>query len=85
MHVEGPQICQINRWNNSFQNMYGMLEATIDHLTRKIDFVQKKTTSKSPFLVDMNLGYLTLEGPGRQTVESRPTSGLPLKTLGYDG
>ena len=24
MHVEGPQICQINRWNNSFQNMYGM-------------------------------------------------------------
>ena len=24
MHVGGPQICQINRWNNSFQNMYGM-------------------------------------------------------------
>ena len=24
MHVEGIQICQINRWNNSFQNMYGM-------------------------------------------------------------
>ena len=23
-HVEGPQICQINRWNKSFQNMYGM-------------------------------------------------------------
>ena len=21
-HVEGPQICQINRWNKSFQNMY---------------------------------------------------------------
>ena len=24
MHVEGIQMCQINRWNNSFQNMYGM-------------------------------------------------------------
>ena len=24
MHVEGIQICQINRWNNSFQNIYGM-------------------------------------------------------------
>ena len=24
MHVKGPQICQIIRWNNSFQNMYGM-------------------------------------------------------------
>ena len=25
MHVEGPQTCQINHWNNSFQNYYGML------------------------------------------------------------
>ena len=24
MHLEGPQICQIKRWNNSFQNVYGM-------------------------------------------------------------
>ena len=24
MHVESPQICQIKRWNNSFQNVYGM-------------------------------------------------------------
>ena len=23
MHVEGPQICQVNRWNKSLQNMYG--------------------------------------------------------------
>ena len=42
MHVEGPQICQINRWNNSFKNMYGMLQAPIDRFARKIDFVQKK-------------------------------------------
>ena len=40
--VEGPQICQINRWNNSFQNMYGMQKGTIDCLARNIDFVQKK-------------------------------------------
>ena len=24
MHIEGIQICHINRWNNCFQNMYGM-------------------------------------------------------------
>ena len=24
IQVEGPQICQNTRWNNSFQNMYGM-------------------------------------------------------------
>ena len=24
MHAAGTQICQINRWNNSFQNLYGM-------------------------------------------------------------
>jgi len=42
MHVEGLQICQINRWNSSFQNMYGMLQAKIDRLDRKIDFVQEK-------------------------------------------
>ena len=24
MHVEGPQICQIIHWNNSFQNIYGI-------------------------------------------------------------
>ena len=44
---------------------------------------QQKHTSKSPFLVDTNLGYLNLEGPGRQTVDTRRTSGLPLKTLGF--
>ena len=81
MHVDGPQKDQINRQNNSFQNMYGMLQATIGQLARKINFVQKNI-SKSPILVDTNLGYLTLEGPGRQTVDTRSTSGVPLKTLG---
>ena len=76
MHVAGPQIYQINCHTNNFQNTYGLLYATIVRLTRKIDFVQKNT-SKSTILVDTNLGYLTLEGPG-QTVDIRSTSGLPL-------
>ena len=25
MHIGGPQICQINRWNKSFQNIYMVL------------------------------------------------------------
>ena len=54
----------------------------IDRLDRNIDFVQRNT-SKSPILVCTNLGYLTLGGPGRQTVDTRSKSGLPLKTLGY--
>ena len=49
MHVAGPQICQNNRWNNSFQNMYE--KATIDRLARKIDFLQqKKPPQKRLFL-----------------------------------
>ena len=43
MHVEGPQIYQINRQTNSFQNMCDMLKAKIDRLARKIDIVQKNT------------------------------------------
>ena len=30
-----------NQFNNSYENMYGMLKATIDRLAKKIDFVQK--------------------------------------------
>ena len=37
-----------------------------------------KNTSFSPILVDTNLSYLTLEGPGRQTVDTRSTSGVAL-------
>ena len=46
-------------------------------------FASKKT--KFPILVDTNLGDLILEGPGQQTVDTRSTSGLPLKSLGYNG
>ena len=52
MHIAGPQIYQIDRQNNSFQNMCGMLSEKIDCLARKINFVQKKNTSKAPILVD---------------------------------
>ena len=43
MHVEGPQICQINRWNNSFQNMYDMLQVKVDRFARKT-FSYKKNS-----------------------------------------
>ena len=42
MHVEGPQIYQINRQTNSFQNMYDMPKAKVDPLARKIDSFQEK-------------------------------------------
>ena len=85
MQAAGPQIYQINRQNKSFQNMYGMLLATFDRVARKSDFVQQQNnTSKSPILVDRNLGCLTLEGPGRQTVDTRSTSGVAQKSLGYN-
>ena len=46
MHVEGPQICQINRRNNSFQNMYDMLYVKVDHLAGKTFPPPKKNTKK---------------------------------------
>ena len=61
-----------------------MLEAKIDHLARKSDFVQKNT-SKSPIFVCTSLGYLTLEGPGRQTIDTSLGVGLFLGSLGYNG
>ena len=83
MHVEGPQICQISRWNNSFQNMYGMYRQQLTVWPEKSILCQKNT-SFSPILVDKNLSYLTLEGPGRQTVDTRSISWVALKTLGYN-
>ena len=61
IHLEGPQIYQINRQTNSFQNMCDMLYVKIYCLC---------------------MGFLNSEGPGRETVDARPTSGLPLKTWG---
>ena len=40
-------------------------------------FLQQNTLKLAIF-VYTNLGYLTLEGPGHETVDTRSTSGLPL-------
>ena len=61
MHVEGPQIYQMNMINSS-QNMCDVLKAKIDNSARKIDYLQKKHLK----------------------IHTRSTSGLPLKTWGYD-
>ena len=78
IHLEGPQIYQINRQTNSFQNMCDMLYVKINRLARK-------NTSKSAIFVCTNMVFLNSEGPGRETVDARSTSGLPLKNWGYDG
>ena len=73
MHVEGPQICQINRWNNSFQNMYGMNRQKMTVRPGKSILCQK-TPQKTAIFVCKNRSYLTLKGPGRQTVDTRTQS-----------
>ena len=73
MRVEGPQICQINRWNNNYQNMNCMNRQQLTVWPGK-SILCKKNTSFLPILVDSNLNYLTLEGPGRQTVDTRTQS-----------
>ena len=84
MQVEGPMIYQMIRQTTSFRNMCDTLGAKIDRLARKIDFTQKKHL-KTDIFACTNLGHPTFEGPGRLTVDTRSTSGLPLKTLGKDG
>ena len=64
MHVKGIQICQINRWKNSFQNMYGMNRQKLTVWPGKSILCKKQLIS--PILVDTNLSYLTLERPRRQ-------------------
>ena len=36
------------------------------------------------YLLVRNLAFLILEGPERQTADTRPTSGLPMESLEYD-
>ena len=81
MHVEGPQICQINRWNNSFQNMYGMNRQKLTVRPGKSILCQK-TPQKTAIFVCRNRSYLTLKGPVRQTVDTRSTTGGPWKLWG---
>ena len=81
MHVEGTQICQINSWNNSFQNMYGMNRQKLTVRPGKSILCQK-TPQKTAIFVCKNRSYLTLKGPVRQTVDTRSTTGGPWKLWG---
>ena len=45
MHLEGPQMYQMNRQINSFQNIWGMLLEKYYRLARKIDSLQKNTSN----------------------------------------
>merc|ERR1711978_507490 len=45
----------------------------------------KKTLQKQPFLGEKYRHHLTLGRYGGQTVDTRSTSGLPPKSLGYNG
>ena len=90
MHIAGPKIYQMKRHINSiytikdiFQNMCDMIGKNW-LFGRENRFFARKKKSKLLTLVDTNLGYLTLEGPGRQTVDARSTLGLPLKIWGYE-
>ena len=58
-------------------------QATIDRLARKIDFVPKNT-SETAIFVCKNQSFLTSEGPGRKTFDTRSTAGVALKTLEYN-
>ena len=63
MHVDGPQISEMNLYNNSFQEI-GICCGQ-KFTVWKENLFRPKNTSKWPILVCMNLGYLTLEGSGR--------------------
>ena len=43
MHAAGTQICQINHWNNSFQNMYGMNRQQLTVWPGKLIFPAKRS------------------------------------------
>ena len=52
---------------------------------RAPDGANKKIHLKIAYFVCTNLGYLTLEGPGRQTVDTRSGVGLFLGSLEFNG
>ena len=66
MHIEGPQIYQINRQTNSFQNMCDMLSAKIYRLARKIDSLHLKKNSYFCVYAENCKGYVpTMQGNDR--------------------
>ena len=73
--IEGSQIYQIKR--QTFRICMACYRQKLTVWPGK-SILCKKKTPQTAILVDMILGYLTLEGPGRQTVDTRSTSGLSL-------
>ena len=67
--------------DQSFRNMCEMQKL----ITWPGKSILCKKTLKTAILVDTILGYLTLEGSGRQKVDTMSTFGLPLNTWEYDG
>ena len=63
--------------------MYDMLLVKVDRLA--IFSPPKKTPKNSFFLAARNLGCLTLGGAVCQTIGTRSTIRVPLKSLGYNG
>ena len=61
--------------------MYDILQAQVDRLAGKMDFVKKKKHLKPACLS----GFLTLGRAVCQTIGLRSTIRFPLKTLGYNG
>ena len=84
MHIEGRQIYQMNLRLIAFRICETCYRQKLTVWPENRFFAKKKTTLKSPIL-DTNLGYLSLEGPGRQTVDTRSTWGYDGTNLLYGG
>ena len=63
--------------------MYKMLQVKVDCLARNLNF-QKNTLKTSPNYKQL-WDILALKIDGCQTVDTRSTFGVPLKSLGYNG
>ena len=72
MNVEGPQIYHMNKAKN-------------DCLAKENQFFARKNNLKIAYFGVRESGLPDFGSPGRQTVDTTSTSGLPLKILGYDG
>ena len=59
----GPQVNQVDRQINSFQNMCDMLKAKIDRLARKIDSLQQITHLKIAYFCGHESGLTDFGRP----------------------
>ena len=77
MHIDGPQMYQMNRQIDSFQNMSDMLWAKIDSLARTINSLQRKNITKFAYFGVHESGLPDFRRPwtanGWHQVNLRPT------------